>query len=233
MQRRRSFILSPHHRRVLDAVSRNSMNNFSLGSQIPRFVNNSQHVVYAENYAMIQESLGECLRRLREQQGTSLRALAELTDCSPSFLSQIENGQCSPSISSMERIAKALGLTLWQFFRGVESAKAMIVRAEDRSQLLLEWSRASIEALGNQGSHFQATMVTIKPGGLSGKHATPSINDEFAFLFEGQCVLTLEENDQIVGKGDSVTIPTGVRRRWRNESEQPAQILLISTKPSQ
>src|SRR5438270_121238 len=112
---------------------------------------------------MIQESLGECLRRLREQQGTSLRALAELTDCSPSFLSQIENGQCSPSISSMERIANALGRTLWQFFQGVESAKGTIVRAESRSHLTFEWSRASIEALGNHGSHVQATMVSMKP----------------------------------------------------------------------
>ena len=58
---------------------------------------------------MIEQTLGNSLRYLREQKAMSLRALAERTDFSASFLSQIENGQCSPSISSMEKIANAEG----------------------------------------------------------------------------------------------------------------------------
>src|ERR1700689_5807248 len=106
---------------------------------------------------MIEQTLGTSLRYLREQHGMSLRALADRVDFSASFLSQIENGQCSPSISSMERIAKALGVTLWQFFRVAESAKAKIIRSDERSHLSLEWSRADIEGLGflGDGSHFQ------------------------------------------------------------------------------
>src|SRR5260370_33294893 len=97
--------------------------------------------------------------------------MAVQTGFSPSFLSQIENGQCSPFISSMERIAKALGVTLWQFFRGAESAKAQLVRSDERSHLTLEWSRAEIEGLGffGDGSQFQAVLVRIKPGAISGK----------------------------------------------------------------
>jgi transcriptional regulator with XRE-family HTH domain len=181
---------------------------------------------------MIEENLGESLRVLRERQGVSLRALAVQTGFSPSFLSQIENGQCSPSISSMERIAKALGVTLWQFFRVAESPNTNIVRSNNRSHLTLEWSRAQIEALGflGDGSQFQAAMVRIEAGGLSGKHATPSIHDEFAFIYEGQSVLTLHETEQVLHKGDSVTIPSGVARRWRNEEAEVAQILIISVK---
>ena len=183
---------------------------------------------------MIEESLGESLRALREQRGVSLRTLAAQTDFSPSFLSQIENGQCSPSISSMERIAKALDVTLWQFFRGAESAKAQIVRSDERSHLTLEWSRADLEGLGffGDGSQFQAVSVRIKPGGISGKHATPSINDEFAFILEGQLILALEDAEQVVCKGDSVTIPVGAPRQWRNETNELAQILIVSVKLS-
>jgi transcriptional regulator with XRE-family HTH domain len=179
---------------------------------------------------MIEESLGESLRALREKQGVSLRALAARTEVSPSFLSQIENGQCSPSISSMERIAKALGVTLWQFFRVAESAKAKIIRSDERSHLSLEWSRADIEGLGflGDGSHFQAALVRINAGGISGKHATASINDEFVFVLEGKVILALDDAEQTLGKGDSVTIPTGAPRQWRNEAEDTAQILVIS-----
>ncbi|MBA3259711.1 MAG: helix-turn-helix transcriptional regulator [Gemmatimonadales bacterium] len=41
-------------------------------------------------------NLGESMRRLREEQQLSLRALAERTGFSASFLSQVENGQASP-----------------------------------------------------------------------------------------------------------------------------------------
>jgi transcriptional regulator with XRE-family HTH domain len=57
-----------------------------------------------------QQAVGEQVRLLRTQRGMSLRSLAAQTDFSPSFISQLENGQVSPSISSMERIAAALGV---------------------------------------------------------------------------------------------------------------------------
>jgi transcriptional regulator with XRE-family HTH domain len=181
---------------------------------------------------VIEESLGESLRALREERRVSLRALAAQTGFSPSFLSQIENGQCSPSISSMEKIANALGVTLGQFFRVAESPKASVVRSSDRLHLALEWSRAHLEALAflGDGSQFQAVMVSIKPEGLSGKHATPSKNHEFAYICEGQIILTLQDSDIVLHTGDSVTIPAGMGRRWRNESETVTQILLVSVK---
>lgn len=182
---------------------------------------------------MINQNLGESLRRLRETQHTSLRALAEQTGFSASFLSQIENGQCSPSISSMEKIAAALGVTLWQFFQVTQTRSANVIRADARSQLSLEWSRADVEALGflGDGSRFQAAVVRMQPGGLSGKHLRPSIADEFVFIHEGAVTFAVENEEQVLQKGDSVTIPAGVSRRWRNDSESTVQMLIISVKP--
>jgi transcriptional regulator with XRE-family HTH domain len=68
---------------------------------------------------MIEANLGEANRRLRERQGVSLPGLAEKTNFSPSFISQVENGQAPPSISSIERTALALGVLL----RGRESGR--------------------------------------------------------------------------------------------------------------
>jgi len=179
---------------------------------------------------MIQETLGDALRFLREQRGISLRALAERTNVSPSFLSQIENGQCSPSISSMEKIANALGVTLGQFFLAANQQVVKIVRASDRSHIALDWSRAEIASLGSlpDGSKFRASMITIQPGGLTGKHATPSISDEFSIVFEGAAILKLQDNEQTLSRGDSVTIVAGTNRQWRNESDSLTEILVVS-----
>jgi quercetin dioxygenase-like cupin family protein len=132
----------------------------------------------------------------------------------------------------MEKIAHALGVTLGQFFRVAESPKANVVRSNDRLHLALEWSRADLEALAflGDGSQFQAVMVNIKPEGLSGKHGTPSKNHEFAYICDGQAILTLQDSDIVLQTGDSVTIPAGMPRRWRNESTSLTQILLVSVR---
>ena len=49
-------------------------------------------------------------------------------------------------------------------------------------------------------------MLIIKPGGLTGKHATPSISDEFAMVFEGRVILKLQDSEQVLERGDSVTV---------------------------
>ena len=179
---------------------------------------------------MIEQTLGGALRFYREQRGLSLRGLAERTDVSPSFLSQIENGQCSPSISSMEKIANALGVSLAQFFLSANKQVVNIVRASEREHLALDWSRADIASLGSlpDGSQFRASMITIRAGGLTGKHPTPSISDEFAIVFEGQAILKLEDEEQTLDRGDSVTIVAGTMRQWRNETNSITEILIIS-----
>ena len=150
----------------------------------------------------------------------SLRALAERTEFSASFLSQIENGQCSPSISSMEKIANALGVTLGQFFLSANQQVVNIVRASDRAHMALDWSRAEIASLGSlsSSSQFRASMLIIKPAGLTGKHATPSISDEFAMVFAGKVILKLQDSEQIMERGDSVTIIAGTSLRERAAS---------------
>jgi transcriptional regulator with XRE-family HTH domain len=184
---------------------------------------------------MIEQTLGNSLRYLREQNGISLRALAERTDFSASFLSQIENGQCSPSISSMEKIANALGVTLGQFFLSANQQVVNIVRARDRAHMALDSSRAEIASLGSlsNSSQFRASMINIKPGGLTGKDIMPSISDEFAIVFAGTAILKLKESEQTLERGDSVTFVAGTGRQWRNESDSLAEILVISLGPYQ
>src|SRR5277367_2827208 len=124
------------------------------------------------------ESLGNSLRHLRKEKRMSLRVLAERTDFTAGFLSQIENGQASPSISSMEKIANALGVTLGQFFLSVNKQAVNIVRVGDRAHMALDWSQAEISSLGSlsSASQFRAFMISIRPGGITGKHARPSIS---------------------------------------------------------
>jgi uncharacterized cupin superfamily protein len=59
----------------------------------------------------------------------------------------------------------------------------------------------------------------------------PSISDEFAMVFQGTVILKLQESEEILERGDSVSLLAGAGRQWRNESEALTQILVISLGP--
>jgi len=71
---------------------------------------------------MLAENVGKAVRELRVRQHLSLRNLAGQTGFSPSFLSQIENAQSSPSLASIEKITAALGVSLSEFFQEIQTS---------------------------------------------------------------------------------------------------------------
>jgi XRE family transcriptional regulator, regulator of sulfur utilization len=178
---------------------------------------------------MEETKIGAAVHRLREARGLTLRAVAERSGFSASFLSQVENDQASPSISSMERIAAALGVTLGEFFHSAEQSPAKVIRADRRQTLHSGWSNARIESLASgERLSLQPVVVTLKPGGRSGKapYEAPSI--EFVFVLAGRVLLTLQTEEQEMSEGDAITIPKGVLRQWQNVSSAIARFLIVS-----
>ncbi|MCI4348079.1 MAG: cupin domain-containing protein [Thermoplasmata archaeon] len=180
-----------------------------------------------------QQTVGNWVRRLREDSGMSLRTLASQAGFSPSFMSQVENGLVSPSISSMEKIAEALGVTLGEFFAAAAEGKAaLVVRTAGRLRLSSSWSQGEIEALGPmEGSRqLEPVLITLEPGGRSGKHPYTHPSEEFAFVLEGALTLTLGPERHVLQPGDSVTVRPQELRLWENHSDSPLRLLLVKAR---
>ena len=177
-----------------------------------------------------QHLVGEKLRQARLQLGMTLRTLARQTGFSPSFMSQVENGQVSPSIGSMERIASAVGLTLGEFFDSVAGGEGgLIVRVADRQSLSSRWSDAEIEVLSAPRSRLEMLLITLRPGGRSGKHPYAHPSEEVAFVAHGEVMLTLGAQEHRLRLGDAATILAGELRLWRNCTRAPARIVIVSS----
>lgn len=176
------------------------------------------------------EHVGPVLQQLRKTHGLSVRTLASKTGFTPSFISQVERRLASPSIASLDRIAAALGVTLGQFFSATGSNVPTVIKARQRHALQSAWSRAKLEALGPVGIErkLEAVMITMAPGGSSGKRPYASPTEQFAIVFDGEALLTLEEEDHQLRRGDSVTVPAKIRHRWQNCGKKVVQILLIT-----
>jgi transcriptional regulator with XRE-family HTH domain len=182
-----------------------------------------------------QHTVGEWVRRLRLEAEISLRTLASRTGFSPSFISQVENGQVSPSISSMERIADALGVTLGEFFAAAAGGRpALIVRAGERLQIASAWSHGQVEALGpsDTKARIESALLTLASGGRSGKHPYAHDREELAFVLTGEISLTLGPEEHTLHPGDAVTIRPGELRLWQNKRRARTEVLIVSLRAS-
>jgi transcriptional regulator with XRE-family HTH domain len=176
--------------------------------------------------------VGERLQQLRKECGLSVRTLATKAGFSPGFISQVEHGQVSPSIASLERIAAVLGVTLGDFFAESVPSPTTVVRAADRQRLTSAWSRATIEALGPAGGTqaLEPLMITLAPGGRSGTRLHAARREQFALVCEGEVMLTLPDGPYALVHGDAVGIAAETPHQWHNTSAAPARVFLVSAR---
>lgn len=177
--------------------------------------------------------VGDLVRTFRIERHLSLRTLAARAGFSPSFISQVEHGQASPSIASLERIAQALGVGLGDFFPRSTDAATSVVRAGERPELTSSWSRAQIEALGptGMGHRLEPMMLTLAPGGRSGAHPYAHGVDGFAIVFDGDVLLTMGDAVHRLARGDAASFSATTAHRWENAGREPARIVIVTSRP--
>ena len=180
----------------------------------------------------IEARLGLEIRRLRKALGSSVRAFAERTKFSASFISLLENGQVSPSIGSLGRLASELNTTLAELFARSTDHPATVVRTKKRPSFSSSRSRGQIALLttGSLGM-LEAVMVTLEPSGMSAKSPSVSSHDQFAIVFSGTVVLTLRDETMTLRRGDAVQILNRTPHRWHNSSRRHAQFVVVSKQP--
>jgi transcriptional regulator with XRE-family HTH domain len=115
----------------------------------------------------LRREIGHKLKVARQHQQLSLRALAAKVDFSASFLSQVELGQVSPSIGSLDRIAQALGMHLSDLLSQPISLNGPVLRHGREASLHSEWSHATIESLlpVNVQTKIGVLLMRLEPGG--------------------------------------------------------------------
>jgi transcriptional regulator with XRE-family HTH domain len=84
----------------------------------------------ASSHAALDRHVGALIREARSRERLTVTDVAQRAGLSVGMLSKIENGQVSPSLDSLNRIARALGLPIGQLFRnfGAPAGSALLVK---------------------------------------------------------------------------------------------------------
>ncbi|MDC3413481.1 helix-turn-helix domain-containing protein [Aquibacillus sp. 3ASR75-11] len=101
--------------------------------------------------------IGERIRKLRKERGLSQEELAHLSSLHPTYIGQLERGEKNATIDTIEKVTKALEISLEELFRfatlndreseKVEQLKRLLHRISEDDQdtimkiinVMLEW----------------------------------------------------------------------------------------------
>jgi transcriptional regulator with XRE-family HTH domain len=187
----------------------------------------------ATERAPIEVDLGARIRTLRVARGETLRKLAAQAGVTESFLSQVERGVASPSIASVQRIARALGTSIAELF-ATDDRAGIIVRAADRRRVVYQGLGAVDEFLTRAtDGRIQVILSTIQPGGGTGDEAyTHDSDEEVVVVLEGVLDLWVGPEHYRLETGDAVTHSSRVPHRNTNPGPGVARVLFCITPPS-
>ncbi|KGL02777.1 MerR family transcriptional regulator [Thalassobacter sp. 16PALIMAR09] len=137
----------------------------ALVDSIPEMMvrlNQDPHVVREPREKVLEVAIGREVRAFRKRQGITVAELSNLTNLSIGMLSKIENGNTSPSLTTLQTLANALSVPLTSFFRQYEEHReAVHTKAGDGLEIDREGTRAGHQynLLGHIGNNSSGVMV--------------------------------------------------------------------------
>jgi transcriptional regulator with XRE-family HTH domain len=181
--------------------------------------------------ATLTRDVGARLRQAREEQGLSLRSLAQGIDVSPSLLSQIENGLARPSVGTLWALVNELGVSLDRVFDVAapspgtpDPEEPAIQRAADRQVIELlggvRWEQ--LDASHDPGVVF--AFVTYEPG-VESDVRPPARHSgrEYGFMVSGRLAIEIDDRRVELGPGDAVSFDSRHPHRFTAVGDEAAR----------
>ncbi len=115
-----------------------------------------------EREKVLEVAIGREVRAFRKQKDITVAELASMTGLSIGMLSKIENGNTSPSLSTLQTLANSLSVPLTSFFRRFEEQRmAVHTKAGEGVELEREGTRAGHQynLLGHIGANTSGVIV--------------------------------------------------------------------------
>lgn len=206
------------------------------------------------------KNFGEKLRAARLSEKIALKDLAVKCGLSYSYISQVERGEASPSLAALDRLAKALGKTVWELLRDESQQEnppngqrdvnmlddilplsktlpgfraSNIVRKNGRRTVILPHSHVQYQMITpNLVSEMQLLIMEAEAGTNSGDQPFEHRGEECCVVLEGTVEMTVGNETFVLEKDDSVYFSSEQSHRWRNAGEGKLVLLLACTPPA-
>ncbi len=182
--------------------------------------------LYSEDAMSV--DVGQRLRAMRAERNLSLRNLAARSGLSANALSNIERGQTSATVSTLYKLADALGVSITAFFENLEAPKAIVFRKASE-RVRVPFARGLWEGLGGESfdGRVEPFMLTLESGASSGPFKITHSGHEFVICLRGQLEYTILNQVFLMEAGDSLLFAAQLPHRWRNPGSVVTNAMFI------
>ena len=180
-----------------------------------------------------QGAVGEKVKTFRTARRMSLRALGDATGTTASFLSQLERGLSGVNISTLMRIAEALGISLTDLFEDAEPPLGRDLRKAERPALPPAEGYRKMLLTRRPIRDMEVYIGEFDPGGSTGaKPYSHGDSHELFFVIRGTVELTLGDERHVLSAGDSIEYPISVPHKTENTGAEPAEVIWMIAPPT-
>lgn len=176
--------------------------------------------------------IGESIKNLRQKMGLTQEELAERSDVTKGFISQLERDLTSPSLDTFSNVLEALGTNFSEFFKLEKEEKIVFTKDDyfegsyDKLGLNMVWIVPNA-----QKNSMEPVLFTLEKGGES-KEYTPYEGEEFGYVLEGEIKLIVGNKDYIIKKGETFYLFANQTRCIKNIYSGQSKILWITNPPN-
>jgi len=179
----------------------------------------------------IVDAIGPKVRAARSRLGLSLQQLAVRADVSAAAVHKVERGDMVPTITTLLKLAGALGQPVSAFVddTGAEPPSAVHVKAKDRLPAPRDWvpGARGVQAAGlaapSDALRTAAVAVVVEPGGGSGDTRPRRPGEELVLVHSGVLTVDVAGETYEVEAGDTVHYPTDRGHSWHNTGSEPVR----------
>lgn len=176
------------------------------------------------------KSLGQRLRKLREERGMSLETLANETGQAKGYLEKIENDEAIPPVAVLLTLGRALEVDSGELLKDDETAEAVERRAEAVRTRTDHYSYRVLtpEALHK---HLKGFRVVIEPASDLDGPGYQHEGEEFVYVLSGEVRITVGNNVNDLKVGDSLHFNSGVIHTLRNTGTDTCELVVVLYTP--
>ncbi len=175
------------------------------------------------------DEVSRMIRKIRLAKKITLQNLSKKTGLSASFLSQVERGESNMTITSLKKIASALGVSIKNLFPDEENT-VYARKLEEQQNVDIGGSGTSHKRLSGifDGRLLEAIVSVYKPGVVN-TEAIAHKGEEFVYVLEGEALITVDGQKYIVSKGESIHYPSTLEHCVSSNSDSELKLLYVLT----
>lgn len=171
--------------------------------------------------------IGSRLRALRRERKISIRALAARCGISTNTLSLIENHRTSPSMNTLQALARGLQVPISRFFEEPKGEFGLVYQ-QNGQRPVLQLAHGTVEQLGAGLPPLGAEpiLVTLNTNQGESRNVTHA-GREFIYCLEGKVICTVGQQPYLLRPGDSLLFDARNPHQWRNAHSRPSRLLVL------